>query len=280
MSISILILTLNEESNIEDCIASVAWSDDIVVLDSHSTDRTTEIAERKGARVFHRHFDDWASHQNWAVRSIPFRNHWVFYLDADERCDDTLKEELEHLPHGGKDFDAFQVRRKDFFMGRWLKRAQYYPTWLTRIFRPEKIVYERLVNPVANVKGKVGHLQGHLIHYPFSHGIAHWFERHNRYSDMEANLLIKEVKDPNDWRGLISTNTTRRRKALKRLAYGMPLRPCLTFLYFFFMRWAFLDGMPGFHYVIMRSIYEYMINLKVKERRYHEKECGQAFSRT
>ena len=262
---SILVLTLNEESNLKECLASVDWSDDVVVLDSHSTDATCDLAERLGARVIRREFDNWAAHQNWAVRNIEFNNPWVLYLDADERCDESLRAELLDIDVLGEDVSAFQVRRKDMFMGRWLKRSQHYPTWITRVFRPERIEYRRRVNPVADVDGVTGTLQGHLIHYPFSHGIAHWYARHNNYSTIEAELLDEEIRNPNDWRGLCSRDAVRRRKALKRLAYGMPLRPCVTFLYLFFFRMAFLDGMPGIHYSIMRSTYEYMIDLKVKE---------------
>ena len=262
---SVFVLTLNEESNLEACLASVDWADDIVVLDSYSTDGTCALAEKLGARVFHRHFDNWAAHQNWALRNISFRNPWVFYIDADERCDDVLRDELLQIDRLGEGVSAFQIRRKDYFMGRWLKRSQFYPTWITRIFRPEKIEYTRPMHTIANVDGVTATLEGHLIHYPFSHGIAHWYNRHNKYSDFEAELLDQEITGPNDWKGMISRDAKRRRKALKRFAYGMPLRPCLTFLYLFFVRWAFLDGMPGINYSLMRSSYEYMIDLKFKE---------------
>lgn len=266
-----MILTLNEESNLPGCLDSVAWSDDVVVFDSFSTDQTTAVAEARGARVIQRKFDNWSAHQNWAVNNIDFRHPWVVYLDADERLDDELVGELQRIEEIAKDESAFQVRRKDMFMGRWLRRAQLYPTWITRVFRPEKIRYERLVNPVAVVEGPTGHLQGHLIHYPFSHGIAHWYDRHNKYSDSEARMLVEEVSTDNDLSGLISGDPARRRKAWKRLAYGLPGRPLLMLFYLLFARFAFLDGMPGIHYAHMRATYEYMIDLKVKELRRRQK---------
>ncbi len=186
MSVSALILTLDEEINIAACLESLSWCDDVVVLDSRSTDRTCAIAAEHGARVVTRAFDNWSAHQNWAVTHIEFRHPWVLYLDADERClpelrDDVLRHAIESAPEA-----AFRVRRKDFFMGRWLKHAQLYPTWLVRLFRPQRIRYERLVNPVAVVDGPIGELSGHIVHYPFSHGVSHCIARHNRYSDMEA----------------------------------------------------------------------------------------------
>lgn len=273
--VSILILTKNEETNIERCIESVAWSDDIVVFDSFSDDRTVELAEKLGARVIQRKFDNWSAHQNWGVENIKFKHSWVYYTDADETCDEQLRSELENMETLGMDCSAFQVRRKDYFMGRWLKRSQLYPTWITRIFRPDKIRYERLVNPVAVVDGKTGSLEGHIIHYPFSHGVGHWFDRHNKYSQMEAQDLIGEVVGKFKWSELFSRDAATKRRALKTLAYRMPGRPFLMFIYLYFFRLGLLDGRPGLRYSIMRSMYEYMIDLKVAEYRYSQRHAGE-----
>ena len=191
MSVSVMILTLNEETNLRECLASLAWSDDIVVFDSFSTDQTCAIAEAAGARVVQRKFDNWSAHQNWAVTNIGFKHPWVLYMDADERCTAELRAEVLASARAGSAHAAYRIRRKDYFMGRWLKHAQLYPTWLVRLFRPEKIRYERLVNPVATVDGSIGELSGHIDHYPFSHGVAHWIARHNKYSDMEAVEAVK-----------------------------------------------------------------------------------------
>ncbi|MEN7972437.1 MAG: glycosyltransferase family 2 protein [Verrucomicrobiota bacterium] len=273
--VSILILTKDEESNIERCIQAVSWSDDIVVLDSFSSDRTVEQAEQLGARVIQRKFDNWSAHQNWAVENIKFKHPWVYYTDADEVCDDRLRDELALLEETGEGFSAFQMRRKDYFMGRWLKRSQLYPTWITRVFRPEKIRYERLVNPVAVVDGKTGMLDGHIIHYPFSHGVGHWFDRHNKYSEMEALNLIDEVSAKIRIADVCSHDAAVKRRALKSLAYRVPGRPLLMFFYLYFLRLGLLDGLPGLRYSIMRSMYEYMIDLKVAEHRYRNKRTEQ-----
>ncbi|MBX3435496.1 MAG: glycosyltransferase family 2 protein [Pirellulales bacterium] len=135
--ISVLVLTKNEETNIAACLKSVSWSDDVVVYDSQSTDRTCEVAIARGARVVTREFDNWSSHQNWAVKNIEFRHPWVFYLDADERCDDELRNELQQAATFDGDCAAYRVRRKDFFMGRWLRRATPNCDW--RKARPTTI---------------------------------------------------------------------------------------------------------------------------------------------
>ncbi|MDR3416936.1 MAG: glycosyltransferase family 2 protein [Nevskia sp.] len=266
MSVSVLILTLNEEINVGACIDSLAWSDDIVVLDSMSTDRTVEIAQDKGARVVQRPFDNWSAHQNWAVQNIQFRHPWVLYFDADERCPEDLRDEVLQCAKADAPEAAFRMRRKDFFMGRWLRHAQLYPTWLVRLFRPERIRYERVVNPVAKVQGETGELQAHIDHYPFSHGLSHWVARHNRYSDLEAIEALKLRQEPGREGGsLWSNDPNERRRALKDLFFRLPARPLIKFGYYVVWRRAFLDGRAGLTYASLQAIYEYLIECKSQE---------------
>jgi glycosyltransferase involved in cell wall biosynthesis len=262
MSVSVLILTLNEESNIADCLDSLAWSDDIVVFDSGSADATCAIAQARGARIVSRPFDNWSAHQNWAVNNIDFRHPWVLYLDADERCAAELRDEVLARAQPNAAESAFRMRRKDFFMGRWLKHAQLYPTWLIRLFRPSRIRYERLVNPIAVVDGPIGELRGHILHYPFSHGISHWIARHNRYSDMEALEAAKLLQDGSKRGELWTTDPNERRRALKDVFFRLPARPILKFLYYYCWRRGFLDGRAGLSYASLQAIYEYMITCK------------------
>ncbi|MGE0433210.1 MAG: glycosyltransferase family 2 protein, partial [Planctomycetota bacterium] len=179
-AISVLILTLNEEVNLPRCLESLAWSDDIVVLDSGSTDRTVEIARAAGARVVERKLDDWATHQNWAMESIDFRHPWVYYSDADEVVTSELRDEMMAIASTATTTDAdepvaYRVRFRNMFLGKWLRFSSLYPTWVLRFFRPERVRWERLVNPVPTVDGRVGHLRGHFIHYSFNKGLEAWF---------------------------------------------------------------------------------------------------------
>lgn len=275
--VSVLVLTLNEEINLPRCLDSLRWCDDVVVLDSGSTDRTIEIARDFGARIVERPFDNWASHQNWALQSIAFRHPWVYYSDADEVVTPELREELiaiaesETRPHV-----AYRIRYKNYFLGKWIRHCGIYPTWVLRFYLPEKVRYERLVNPTAKVDGSVGLLDAHFLHYSFNKGLPAWFDKHNKYSTAEAIETVKELSEGVvDWAGLVDTkNPARRRTALKQLSFRMPCRPALRFLYMYVLKLGFLDGVAGFHYCIMLSIYEYMIVLKVKELR--RRQCGQS----
>ncbi len=272
MPISVLILTLNEEINLSGCLESVKWCDDIVVYDSYSTDRTVEIAREAGARVFQRSFDNYANQRNAALTQVEYRHPWLLMLDADEQATPELLREIQRIAESGEESTTlYHVRRKDMFFGKWLRRSSGYPTWFGRFFRVGRVRVEREINEEYHTDGKVGHLQEHLIHYPFNKGVAFWFERHNRYSSMEAASFIQEVRVPLELRKIFSSDPTIRRKTLKQMAYRMPCRPFFVFIYLYLIRMGILDGKPGLTYCILRSIYEYMIDVKVKELRSREK---------
>lgn len=275
---SVVILTKNEERNLPACLDSVAFSDDIVVFDSYSDDATVEIAEaRPNVRVVQRRFDNWSAHQNWGVQNIPFRHPWVLYIDADERVDDELAVEVQRAADPASPLSAFRFRRKDLFMGRWLRHAQLYPTWLIRLFRPERVRYERLVNPVTVVDGPVGELHGHIVHYPFSKGVHHWIERHNSYATFEAMELLRiEERVRRPLVQIFSRDANTRRAAQKDLFFRMPCRPQIKWLYYMLGRWAFLDGRPGCTYARLTYLYEYMISIKAAELRARNAETARS----
>ncbi len=272
--VSVLILTKNEEINIERCIRSVSWSDDIVVLDSYSDDRTVELAESFGARVIQRKFDNYAGQRNAALL-LDFKYEWILMLDADECvCPELVFEIGTVLKDIPDSVTVFQMRRKDFFFDCWIKHASAYPTWFERLIRKGRGNFEREINEHYHTDGDVRILQGHLLHYPFSKGIAYWFERHNRYSSVEADALIGEVLEKFLIKSVFSFSPQIRRSALKQLAYRLSGRPVLVFLYLYLFRLGFLDGLPGFRYSVMRSMYEYMIDLKVAEKRFNADSLG------
>jgi glycosyltransferase involved in cell wall biosynthesis len=266
--ISVLVLTKNEEQDLPGCLASVAWSDDVHVLDSKSTDRTVAIAREHGAQVTERAFDNWAAHQNWALANLPFRHPWVFYIDADERATPELREAMRAAVGAPGEAVAFQVERRDFLMSTWLQHVQVSAFYM-RLFRPEKMHYERLVNPVSIPSGPVGRLSGYLDHFPFSKGIAHWIERHNSYSTFEALQIITDgdAADASVRAALFEKDFHRRRYHQKALFYRMPGRPFAKFLLLYLVKRGFLDGRAGLTYSVLQSIYEYLIVLKTRELR-------------
>jgi glycosyltransferase involved in cell wall biosynthesis len=265
MSISVLILTKNEEQDLPGCLESVRWCDDVHVYDSFSTDRTVAIAQAAGCVITQRTFDNWSAHQNWGLANLPFKHPWVLYIDADERVSVGLRESVVAAAGADVPESAFRLRRRDFFVdGTWLEHAQISPFYL-RLFRPSKMRYERLVNPVSIVDGSVGEITGYLDHYPFSKGIGFWLERHIKYADLEARTIQanREKGAPFSWsKALFSKDFTEKRFHQKELFYRVPGRPLVKFLYMFILRRSFLDGGAGCTYAILQSIYEYFIVLK------------------
>jgi glycosyltransferase involved in cell wall biosynthesis len=262
------IQTLNEEDNLPGLLESLAWCDDIVVLDSLSNDRTKEIAERWGARWFERAYDGRGPHQNWAMENIDFAHDWVFYLDADERMTPELLDEIAAVAHDPTERRvAFYVGRRNYFYGRWLKHAMP-PGDIMRFFKPPHIRFARLANPVPTIEGETGRLRHRFIHYNFSKGIGEWLERHNRYSTYEAIETMRALREePLRWSQLLARDRYRRRLQLKNLSFRLPGRPVLKFVYMYLVKGGILDGRSGLTYCILQAIFEYQIVLKVREMR-------------
>lgn len=272
MSISIFIQTLNEEQNIVGLLESVAWADDIVVLDSLSTDGTERIAREHGCRWFTRKYDGRGTHQNWAMENIDFKHKWVFYLDADERMTEELKEEILVIANDPDEKNvAYYCGRKNYFQGKWIKRAMP-PSYIMRFFQSAKVRFHRKAHPVPVVDGGVGYLKNLFIHHNFSKGVGEWFERHNRYATYEAEETMKALREnPVRFRNLFSPDPITRRIELKNLSFRLPFRPSLKFLYMYLLRMGFLDGRTGLTYCRLQKMYEWQIVLKVRELKRKEK---------
>jgi len=266
-NISVLILTKNEQQDLPGCLESVAWSDDIHVYDSVSTDDTVAIAERFGAKVTQRPFDNWAAHQNWGLQNIQFKYPWVFYIDADERMTPELVKSVQAAVSSATNQVAFRLQRRDFFLSTWLKHVQT-SSFYMRLFRPEKMRYERLVNPISIADGPIGDITGYLDHFPFSKGIGHWIERHNAYSRFEAQQIAENRANQATFslkKAFMAKDFNERRFHQKELFYRLPFRPLIKFLILYFGKRGFLDGRAGFTYAMLQSIYEYFIVLKTRE---------------
>jgi glycosyltransferase involved in cell wall biosynthesis len=264
-NVSVLILTRNEEQDLPACLASVAWCDDIHVLDSHSTDQTVAIAQAAGAKTTLRVFDGYASQRNFGLR-LPFKHPWVLIVDADERIPPALVAEMRgFVSTAAPGVAAARMRRRDIWWGTWLRHAQISPFYV-RLVRTGRAHYEREVNEVLVVDGDIHELRESFDHYPFSKGLDHWIAKHNVYSGMEAAVIASGQGLKPSWStALFGADFNERRGHQKAIFYRLPGRPLIKFLYMLILRRAFLDGAAGIRYASLQAIYEYMIVLKVKE---------------
>jgi glycosyltransferase involved in cell wall biosynthesis len=266
--ISVLILTKNEEQDLPGCLHSLKWCDDVHVFDSFSEDRTVSIALDGGAKVRQRQFDGYATQRNKALELTHFKYDWIFILDADERIPAELVPKLfTHVKQAPKTTNAFRIRRKDYFLDRWLKHAQISPFYI-RLIRKGNAQYHREINEVLEVAGKIEDIDGYFDHYPFSKGIQHWLAKHNQYSSMEARRWMDEhggVVKFSLSKAFFAKDFNERRFHQKGLFYKLPARPVIKFLYMVIGRRAFLDGRAGLTYATLQSIYEYFIVLKTRE---------------
>lgn len=266
--ISVLILTKNEEQDLPGCLASVAWSDDIHVFDSHSDDATVAIAKAAGAIVTQRKFDNYACQRNAALTEIAYKHDWIFILDADERIPlelyNEIKDTLISIPNN---VDGFRIQRRDFLGNSWLKYSQITPFYI-RLIRKNKARYHREINEVLEVDGEIQSFNNFFDHYPFSKGYKHWLDKHNQYSSMEAHRWLEEQRSGEVFsikKAFFSNDFSNKRYHQKGLFYKLPGRPLIKWFYMVFIRRSFLDGRAGITYATLQSIYEYFIVLKTKE---------------
>ncbi len=266
--VSVLIFTLNEEPNLPYCLDSVAWSDDVLVVDSYSTDRTLDICRERGIRTSQHPFEGFGSQRNWALENLDIKHPWVLILDADERVPTELAREImDKTRNSDIDVVAYAVRRRFHLWGKWLKHSSLYPTWVVRLIRRDKVRYvDRGHAENQEIFGETGVLDNDLIDEN-QKGMEEWFERQNRYSTKEAEYELAGKQDVFSIRNLASSNPIVRRASLKRLAHKLPCRALWYFLYSYFWRRGFLDGKEGLIYCMMRSTYQGMIEIKKYDRR-------------
>jgi len=267
---SILVLTLNEEANIASCLAGLAaFSDDIVVLDSYSIDRTVEIARSfAGVRVFQRAFDTEYMQRNYGLDQIPYKHPWLYVCDADETIPPDLAAEiLQKINEPANAHVAYRLRYKNIFMGKWLRHATSQSVWITRLMQPQRVKYEvRATNVHPIVNGTTGELKGRFIHYSFSSGLKRWFQKHNFYSSREADEGVAVRRQGiGQWREMRRGDSMTRRRTMKNMAYFLKARALWRFLHSYILSAGWLDGTPGFHYCCMIAMYEYWIELKIRE---------------
>jgi len=277
-----LIPIKNEAFNLPRCLAAVSWADEIIVVDSNSTDGSQKIAAQAGAEVVQFSFNGiWPKKKNWALENIPFRNDWVFILDADEVLrPETEKEFAEIIARDGDGKNGFWINRRFMFMGKWLRHA-YYPNWNLRLFKHRIGRYEQLVRGATGsgdnevhehiiVQGECGHLKSEMDHYAFP-SVDVFVEKHNRYSNWEAALEVQNTKHENSH---LQSGAVKFRRKLKQIVRRMPFRPLLRFIYVYIIQGGLLDGHEGYYFARLHGFYEFLSVAKAHELRKQQRSSS------
>lgn len=270
-SVSVIILTFNEEANIQAAIASVSgWAKEIFVVDSFSTDRTIDRVLELGdpsVGLVQNRFESYPQQWNWALRSLPLTGDWTLKLDADERVTPEFKKEAaELLSSLGMDVEGVIFRRRIQLTGDWIESGAVRKNYDLRMWRTGRASFEnRPINEHALVTGKTVRMKSFVDHCD-AKSITEWIDRQNRYTSLETLSRIR-----GDFSGAITPRlfgtAVERRYWLKRVYFRLPLRPFLFFLVRFIGQLGFLDGRAGFRHAVLESFFLYIQDLKELEYR-------------
>ena len=243
-SLSVIVITKNEERNIEDCLKSVLWAQEIVVVDGGSADRTLELARKFTSKVFVKSWEGYGAAKNFALEKCT--GSWILWLDADERVTDELGKEIQAITaQEVTPSNVYEIPRKAFFLGKWIKHCGWYPGYVPRLFRKgagrfsENKVHERF-----EFGGEAGRLRSDLLHFT-DPNLWHYVEKFNRYTTLAADEMME-----------------------KRTAFRMSqivVRPVWVFIKMYVLRLGFLDGIQGFILCVLSSCYVFTKYAKLWE---------------
>lgn len=266
--VTVIIPTRDEALHIARCVDSARPLGRVVVVDCGSLDGTREIAAAHGAEVVEHGWEGHAGQKNWALANLNIGTEWVLFLDADEYLlEETVAEIREAVTR--KDVAGYYLARRYVFLGRELKHAWWYPDYQLRLFRragarcEDVQVHEHMI-----VAGPAEPLRASIMHENLK-GLSAFVERHNRYSDLEA----AEIANPaaNRKRGSFTGSWAERRRALKdRVWFRVPMRPVARFLWLYFVKRGFLDGRRGLLFCYLIAMYDFLIDVKLMERKLTE----------
>lgn len=272
LPITAIVLTFNEEKNIVECLESVKdLCDEIIIVDSGSSDRTLEIAKQYTDKIYSHPFDNYSKQRNWALENLPIKNDWILNLDADHRITPELKEELSTLFSKGipADVKGFLISRRTIFMGKWIKYGGHYPTYHANFFRKGfGKCEEKLYDQHYLISGKQLQLKGDIIDI-ITDSLTNFTTRHNKWSTLEAEYQLSSNKNDEIIKADLSGHAIQRRRALKSFYEKFPLfiRPLLYFLQRYFLRFGFLDGKEGLIFHFLQGFwFRFLIDAKIWEK--------------
>ena len=243
--VSVCIVAFNEEKHIGACLEALSWSDDIIVIDSFSGDSTVRICRQFTPRVVQRRWKGYLDQKTYALGLA--KNEWVLLMDADEiLTGEAVKEILAEIEREDNPYDGYCLRRKLYYLGRWLRHGEWYPDYKLRLFRKSKASIGGMEphDSIQLKSGAVKRLRGEMLHYSYDN-IEDQMNTMNRYSSISASQMFE--------------------RGVKFPFARMLLHPAWRFSLAYFLRKGFLDGLPGFVIAVVNSYYVFLKYAKLKE---------------
>jgi len=284
LPISVIVAAKNEEKNLPRCLESLRVAGEIYVIDSQSTDATPEIARAMGAKVLQFHYrGGWPKKRQWAMENVPLQFDWILLLDADEVLTPELSDEIRSALLNSE-VDGFYLCLRMHFMGRVLRHGDA-GFWKLALFRKGKASYEcRLrdqdgsmadmeVHEHVVATGATNRLHNPLIHHNVE-SLDRYIQKHNEYSNWESRVLLQGERNDRELRPALFGTQAQRRRWLKKKLYAFPGSPVLLFVYRYFLRLGFLDGIPGLIYCCFQAVQMFHTKAKIFEIKQHLRQGG------
>ena len=262
-SIAGVVLTLNEEDTLERSLTSLAWCDELLVLDSGSTDKTESIArQNKASFAVHKQYGTFqiSEQRNWALDRCGIRSTWVLFIDADEQVSSELAEAIQRLISAPSRFNSYELTPRYWFLGKWLKRTQGYPNWHPRLLQRDAVRFQGGVWESFSDTALTSKIHIPYEHYAFSKGIDDWLERHQRYSSWDAIEIDQYLTSK-------TLSSSRKRRLRVITSYLWPFRPILRFVHKYLIQLGFLEGWQALLYCLLISFYDLMTIIKLIQLR-------------
>lgn len=272
--ITIVILTFNEEIHLERTLQNVKkLTDEIIIIDSFSTDKTEEISKQFNTRFYQHSFTNQADQMNWGIDNLEFKTEWIFRLDADEYLTDELINEIkEKLPFIDKNYTGIHIKRRVYFMNKWIKRGGYYPTWILRIWRNgfARVEQKWMDEHFILSEGESTRFENDFIDHNLNN-LSWWIAKHNNYSTREAaealNSKYQFAKGETLKASLEKKHQDIKKRWFKENIYSkipMFVRPFFYFLFRYFIKFGFLDGTAGLIWHFLQGFwYRFLVDAKV-----------------
>lgn len=268
--VTVIILTQDEEINIQACLESVVWSDDVILVDSGSQDQTLSFAKstRPDVRIFSHPFQDFGDQRNWALDRTDPKHEWILFIDADERITPACATAIGAAVGQPGANVGYYLAPRNYFLGHWIRRCSLYPSWQLRLLKKGAVRFQKEGHGQREVTdGPLGYIYEPYDHFGFSKGIAEWMERHSQYATNETELIRRLRNEQLRLRELFDHDPVIRRRCLKRLAARIPCRSLTRFLYLYVFCGGFLDGRAGLTFCMLRMGHETDIAAKLGESR-------------